>query len=138
MYRIILISHASKGMLKILQSRLQQYKTENFQMYKLGFKEAKEPEVKFCWTLEKERGFQKNIYVCFIDYAKAFDHVDHKTVENSSRDKSIKLPYLSPEKTVCRSRSHSQQPDMEQWMDLKLGKEYINAIYCYPVYLTYM
>ena len=48
-------------------------KAENFQMYKLGFKEAKEPEVKFCWTLEKERGFQKNIYVCFTDYAKAFD-----------------------------------------------------------------
>ena len=53
--------------------------TENFQMYKLGFKEAEEPEIKLptCWILEKAKEFQKNIYFFFIDYAKAFDRVDH-------------------------------------------------------------
>ena len=64
-YRTIaLISHVSKAMLKILQARLQHTWTINFQMFKLVLKKAEE--------------FQKNIYFCFIDYAKAFDCVDHK------------------------------------------------------------
>ena len=61
--------------------------TENFQMYKLGFEEAEEPEIKFqhCWIMEKAREFQKNIYFCFIDYAKFFDCVDDNKLENSCR-----------------------------------------------------
>ena len=58
-----------------------------------------------CWIIEKAIEFQKNIYFCFIDYAKAFDCVDHNKLENSYRDKNTKSPYLPPEKTVCRSRS---------------------------------
>ena len=59
-----------------------------------------------CWIIEKARKFQKNI--CFIDYAKAFDCVDNnKTVENSERDGNTRPPDLSPEKSVCRSRSNS-------------------------------
>ena len=52
----------------------------NFQMYKLDLEKAEEPEIKIaniCWIIEKAREFQKNIYFCFIDYAKAFNCVDH-------------------------------------------------------------
>ena len=49
----------------------------NFQMFKLVLEKAEEPEIKFCWIVEKTREFQKNIYFCVIDYAKAFDYVDH-------------------------------------------------------------
>ena len=59
------------------------------------------------WIIEKAREFQKNIYFCFIDFVKAFDYVDHKKLENSSRDENTRAPYLTPEKSVCRSRSNS-------------------------------
>ena len=55
------------------------------------------------WIIEKARGFQKNINLCFIDYTKAFDCVDHNKLKNSSRDGNTKPPYLPPEKFVCRS-----------------------------------
>ena len=52
------------------------------------------------WIMEKAREFQKNIYLCFIDYAKAFDCVDHNKLKNSSRDGNTRPPYLPPEKPV--------------------------------------
>ena len=76
---IVLISHASKVMLKILQARFQQYVTVNFQMFKLDLDKAEEPEMKLPTPIgsSKKQEFQKNIYFCFIDYVKAFDCVDH-------------------------------------------------------------
>ena len=60
------------------------------------------------WIIEKARKFQKkNIYFCFIDYAKAFDCVNHNKLENSSRNENTRPPDLPPEKSVCRSRSNS-------------------------------
>ena len=60
------------------------------------------------WIIEKAREFQKNIYFCFIDYAKTFDCVDHnKLVENSERDGNSRPPDLPLEKSVCRSGSNS-------------------------------
>ena len=59
------------------------------------------------WIIEKTREFQKNIYFCFIDYARAFDCVDHNKLENSERDGNTRPPDLAPEKSVCRSRSNS-------------------------------
>ena len=59
------------------------------------------------WIMEKAREFQKNVYFCFIDYAKAFDCVDHNKVENSSTNGNTRLPELPPEKSVCSSRSNS-------------------------------
>ena len=53
------------------------------------------------WIIEKTGEFQKNIYFCFIDYAKAFDCVDHNKLENSERDGNTRPPSLSPEKPVC-------------------------------------
>ena len=57
--------------------------------------------------IEKARELQKNIYFCFIDYAKAFDCVDHNKLENSERDGNTRLPDLPLEKSVCRSRSNT-------------------------------
>ena len=77
---ILLISHASKVMLKILQARLQNVWTVNFQMFKLVLEKAEEPEIKLPTSvgpLKKQESSRKNIYFCFIDYAKAFDCVDH-------------------------------------------------------------
>ena len=60
-----------------------------------------------CWIIEKAREFQKNIYFCFIDYAKDFDSVDHNKLENSERDGNTRPPYLPLEKSVCRSGCNS-------------------------------
>ena len=82
----------------------------NFQMFKLDLEKAEEAEIKLPTSAEssKKQEFQKNLYFCFIDYAKPFDCVDHKkTVENSERDGKTRPPYLPPEKAVCRSRSNS-------------------------------
>ena len=80
-YRTIaLISHTSKVMLKILQARLQQYVNRELSDVQAGFRKGRGTRnqiANICWIMEKTREFQKNIYVCFIDYAKAFDCVDH-------------------------------------------------------------
>ena len=59
------------------------------------------------WIIKKAIEFQKNIYFCFIDYAKAFDSVDHNKLENSSRDGNTRPPDLPLEKSVCKSSSNS-------------------------------
>ena len=82
----------------------------NFQMFKLVLEKAEKPEIKlptFTGSSKKVREFQKNIYFCFIDYAKAFDCVDHNKLENSERDGNNRPPDLPPEKSVYRSRSNS-------------------------------
>ena len=75
-----LISHSSKVMLKIPQARLQQYVNYELPDIQAGFRKSRGTRVQIaiCWVIEKEREFQKNIYLCCIDYAKAFDCVDHK------------------------------------------------------------
>ena len=103
---IALISHASKVKLKILQVRLQQYMNQEIPDVQAGFRKDRGTRGQIAnihWINEKPREFQKNIY--FIDYAKAFDCVDHNKLENSPRDGNTKL--LAPEKPVCRSRSNS-------------------------------
>ena len=56
----------------------------------------------FHWIIKKAREFQKNIYFCFIDYAKTFDCMDHNKLEDSSRGGNTRPPYLPPVKPVCR------------------------------------
>ena len=83
-HTITLISHASKVMLKILQARLQQYVNRELLDVQAGFSKGRgtrDQIANICWIMEKAREFQKNI--CFIDYAKAFDCVDHSKLENS-------------------------------------------------------
>ena len=68
-----------------------------------GFRKGRGSNFHHHWIIEKAREFQKNIYFCFIDYAKAFDCVDHNKLENSERDGNTRPPDLSLEKSVCRS-----------------------------------
>ena len=78
---IALISHASKVMLKILQARLQQYLNRELPDVQAGFRQGRGTRDQIAnihWLMEKAREFQKNIYFCCIDYAKAFDYVDPK------------------------------------------------------------
>ena len=94
-----------------IQARLQQYVKRELPDAQAGFRKGRgtrDQVVNIHWILEKAREFQRNIYFCFIDYAKAFDCVDHnKLVENSSRDGNIRPPDLPLEKSVCRSGSNS-------------------------------
>ena len=97
-------------MLKILQARLQQYVNCELPDVQAGFRKGggtRDQITNIPWIIEKARELEKNIYFCFGDYAKAFDCVDHNTVENSSRDGNTRPPYLPPEKSVCKSRSNS-------------------------------
>ena len=76
-----LISHASKLMFKIVQARLQQYMNCELPDVQAGFRKGRRTRdqiANICWIIERAREFQKNIYFCFIDCAKAFDCVDHK------------------------------------------------------------
>ena len=110
-YRIIaLISDASKVMLKILQARLQQYPNREHPDAQARFRKSRGTRDQIAgihWIIGKAREFQKNIYFCFIEYTKAFDHVDLNKLENSSRDGNTRPPNLPPEKPVYRSRSNS-------------------------------
>ena len=109
-YHIIaLISHASKAMLKILQGRLQQYMNRELPV-QAGFRKGRGTRDQIAhiyWIIKKARKFQKNIYFCFIDYAKTFDCVDYNKLKNSSRAGNTRPPYLPLEKPVCKSRSNS-------------------------------
>ena len=83
---IALISHASKVMLKILQARLQQYMNHELPDVQVGFRKGRGTRDQIAniqCIIKKARKFQKNIYFCFIDYAKAFHCVDHNKLENS-------------------------------------------------------
>ena len=96
-------------MLKILQARLQQYVNRELPDAQAGFRKGsgtRDQIANTLWIIEKAREFQKNSYLLFIDYAKAFDCVDHNKLENSERD-GKRPPDLPIEKSVCRSRSNS-------------------------------
>ena len=96
-------------MLKILQARLQQYMNHELPDVQAGFRKGRgttDHIANIHWIMEKARKFQKNIYFCFIDYAKAFDYVDHNKQENSSRDGNTRPLDLPLEKSVCRSQGN--------------------------------
>ena len=108
-YRTIaLILHASKVMLKILQARLQQYMNCELPGVHVGFRKGRgtrDQIANICWIIKNAREFQKNIYFCFIDCAKAFDCVDDNKLENSERDGNTRAPDLPLKKPLCRSGS---------------------------------
>ena len=127
-------------MLKILQARLQQYMNQKLPDVQVGLRKGRgtKEQIANIWIIEKIREFQKNIYFCFIDYAKAFDCVDHKKMWKILQDMGI------PDHPTCllRNQYASQEATVrtrhEQQTGSKTGKEYIKAVYCHPAYLTYM
>ena len=97
-------------MFKILQARLQQYMDWELPDVQAGFRKGwgtRDQIANICWIMEKAREFQQNVYICFIDYAKAFDSVDHNKLENPERDGNPRPPDLPLEKPVCRSGSNT-------------------------------
>ena len=97
-------------MLKILQARLQQYMNPELPDVQAGFRKGRGTRDQIAnirCIMGKAREFQKNIYFCFIDYAKAFEYVDHNKLENSERDGNTRPPDLPLKKSVCRSGSNS-------------------------------
>ena len=97
-------------MLKILQARLQQYVNRELPDVQAGVRKGRGPRDQIAnirWIIKKAREFQKNIYFCFIDYAKAFDCVDHNKLSKILKDGNTRSPDLPPEKSVCRLRSNT-------------------------------
>ena len=89
---IVLISHTSKLMLKILQAKLQQYMNHELPDTQAGFRKdrgTRDQIANICWIIEKAREFQKRIYFCFIDYAKAFGCVNHNKLWKILREMAI-------------------------------------------------
>ena len=101
-HTIALISHASKVMLKILQARLQQYVNRELPDVQAGFRKGRgtrDQIANICWIMEKARESQKSIYFCFLDYAKAFDCVDHNKLWKILQEMGI------PDHLICLLRN---------------------------------
>ena len=104
-------------------------------MYQLDLEKVEEPEIKMPTLIEKTREFQKNIYFCFINYAKAFDCVDHNKLE-------ILKEMGLPDHLICLLRSLYADQEAtvrtghgtKNWF--QTGKGYVKAVYCHPAYLT--
>ena len=107
-------------------------------MFKLDLEKAEEPEIKLLPSVGKlrKREFQKNIYLCFIDYTKAFDCVDHNKLWKILQEMAI------PDHLTCLLRNlyvgQEATVRTRHGTGSKLGKEYFKAVYCHPAYLTYM
>ena len=104
------VANCGAIMLKILQARLQQYVNCEIPDVQAGFRKGRGTRDQIAnihWIIKKAREFQKNIYFCFIDHAKAFDCVDHNKLENCDRDGNTRPSDLPLEKPICRSGSNS-------------------------------
>ena len=141
-HTIALISHTSKVMFKIPPARLQQYEKCELPDVQVGFRKGRgtsDQIAKICWIIEKAREFQKNIYFCFIDYAKAFDCVDHnklwKILQEMGIPGHLKLRnlYVGQEATVRTGHGTAD------WFQNEKGVcQGFMALYCHPAYLTYI
>ena len=103
-------------MFKILQARLQQYMNWELADVQAGFRKGRgtrDQIANICWIIEKAREFQKNIYFCFIDYAKAFDCGSQQTLENSERDRS-QTTWPASWDICMQVRKQQLEPEMDQ------------------------
>ena len=119
---VALISHASKGMLKILQAKFQQYVNGELPDGQAGFRKVRATRdqiANICWIIEKAREFQKSIYFCFVDYAKDFDSVAHNKLENSERDGNTRPPDLPPEKSAGQEATVRTGHGTTDWFQIK-------------------
>ena len=90
-----------------------------------------------CWIIEKAREFQKNIYFCFTDYAKAFDCADHNKLWKTLKEMGIS-DHLTCLLRNLYAGQEVTQLDMEQQTGFKSGEEYVKAVYSHLAYLTHM
>ena len=136
------ISHATKVILKTLQGRLQQNVYRELTDETAGFRKGgktRDQITNHCWITERAREFQeKKVCLCFIDYAKAFDYVDHNKSGKFLKRWEYKTALLASWETCMQVKKQQLEPNMEQQTGSKLGKEYVRAVYYHPAYLTYM
>ena len=114
--------------------------TVNFQMFKLDLEKAEEQEIKLpksAGSSKKQKNSRKNIYFCFIDYAKAFDCVDHKLWKCWKRWE-YQNTWPASWETCMQVKKQQLELNMEQQPGSKLWEEYVKAVYCHPAYLTPM
>ena len=139
-HTIAVISQANKVMLKILQARLQQYMNHELSDVQAGFRKGRGTRDQIAnmhWIIKRAREFQKNIYFCFIDYAKAFDCVDHNKLQNFERDGNTRPPDLPLEKFVCRKQATIRTGHgTKDWF--QIGKGVHEGCILSPCFLTYM
>ena len=88
------------------------------------------------WIIEKARDFQRNIYFCFLDYAKAFDCAITTNCGKLFKRWEYQTTLLASWEIYMQVKKQQLELDMEQWSGSKLGKEYIKAVYCHPAYWT--
>ena len=88
--------------------------------------------------MEKAREFQKNLYFCFTDYAKAFYCVDHINSTKFWMSWEYQTTWFASWEICIQVRKQQLELDMDQQTGSKLGKEYVKAVYCHPDYLTYI
>ena len=140
-HTIALNSHASKVMLKILQARLQQYMNCEIPEIQAEFRKGRgtrDQIASICWIIERAKDFQKRVYFCFIDYAKAFDCVDHNKLWEIFKVLAIPDHLTCPWEICMQVKKQQLEPDMDQQTGSKLGKEFVKAVYCHPAYFTYV
>ena len=140
-HTIALISHASKVILKILQARLQQHVNYEIPDIQAGFRKGRgtrDQIANILWIIKKSKRVQKNIYFCFIDYAKAFDCVDHNKLWKIMKEMGIPDHLTCLLKNMYAVRKQQLELDMEEQTGSKEGQEYVKAVYCHPTYLTSM
>ena len=128
-------------MLKILQARLQQYMNCELPDVQAGFRKGRgtrDQTANICWIIEKAREFQKKIYFCFVDYAKAFDCVDHNKLWKILREMGIPEPLTSLLRNLYDDQEATVRTGHETMDSFKIGKGVCQAVYCHPTYLTYM
>ena len=128
-------------MLKILQGRLRQYVNCEIPDVQTGFRKGRGTRYQIAnisWINKTAREFQKNIYFCFIDYAKAFDCVDHNKLWKILQEWEYQATWPASWEICTQVKKQQLELDMEQQTGSKLGKEYIKAVYCHPAYLTHM
>ena len=126
-------------MLKILQDRLQQYLNRELPDVQAGFIRGTRDQItNIHWITEKAREFKKNIYFCFINYAKDFDCVDHNKLWKILKETGIRTTLPASWEICTQVRKQQFELDMEQQIGSKLEKEYVKAVYYHPAYLTYM
>ena len=126
-------------MLKILQARLQQYVNCKLPDVQAGFRKGRGTRDQIAnirWIMEKAREFQKNIYFCFIDYAKAFDCVDHKKLWEILKEMGIPDHLTCLLRNLYAGQEATVRTGQEQQTGSKQEKEYVKAVYCHPAYLT--
>ena len=128
-------------MLKILQARLQQYVNCELPDVQAGFRKGRGTRDQIAnirWIIEKAREFQKNIYFCFIDYAKALDCVDHNKLWKILKEMGIPDHLICLLRNLYAGQEATVRTGLEQQTGSILGKKCAKAVYCHAVYLTYM